>query len=246
MNALDAVLEEAFPEGLPQRLEVLVNRAIAEPLLADFKIGPIVAFGPVPAPTRLFISDQGESAQWERVVRAHWGGAFTDSFLRLAPDGVRRMLDSDGSSEAEIYLDDLQDHAAMEAATALIPPQCDAPAMCLTAYVESKKHSVVSRHTEWPNEVDGIEAARSLRDAGGLWGLRWMDGALVSAVWVSEARWKNSATEANAVAEALGAPAEWHAMLDALQQAGRVGYPDAIEFGVDGTIMVTLGVLPQK
>jgi hypothetical protein len=63
---------------------------------------------------------------------------------------------------------------------------------------------------------------------------------------VSEARWKNSATEANAAAEALGAPAEWHAMLDALQKAGRVGYPDAIEFGVDGTIMVTLGVLPQK
>ena len=81
MNALDAVLEEAFPEGLPQRLEVLVNRAIAEPLLADFKIGPIVAFGAVPAPTRLFISDQGEPAQWERVVRAHWGGAFTDAFL---------------------------------------------------------------------------------------------------------------------------------------------------------------------
>ena len=72
-----------------------------------------------------------------------------------------------------------------------------------------------------------------------------MDGALVSAVWVSEARWNNSATEANAVAEALGAPPEWHAMLDALQRAGRVGYPDAIEFGVDGTIMVTLGVLPQ-
>jgi len=245
MNVLDAVLEEAFPEGLPQRLEVLVNREIAEPLLADFKIGPIVAFGSVPAPSRLFVSDQGEPAQWERVVRAHWGGAFTDSILRLAPAGVRRMLDSDGSAEAEIYLDDLQDHAAMDAATALMPPQCDAPAMCLTAYVESKRHSVISRHTEWPVDVDRIEAARPLKSAGGLWGLRWMDGALVSAVWVSEARWKNTATEANAVAEALGPPPEWRAMLDILQQAGRVGYPDAIEFGVDGTIMVTLGVLPQ-
>jgi hypothetical protein len=248
MKLLDELLLIAFDEGLPQRLEVLLDRGIAEPLLADFKVGPIFSFGPVVRPTRLFVSDCGEADQWERVVRAHWGGGPLGALLALGQPGFRRMFDSDGSSAGELYLDDLQDHPALAEAEAARPPGLDAPVMCMTVFVQTGLRTIITRHSTFP--VEHLDASRMTslqpaRDAGGLWGLRWAKGELLSALWVSESRWRGDPERSRAVAEQLGAPAEWTESLRLLEQAGHQGYPDAIEFGLDGSIMVTLGVMPR-
>ena len=248
MNVLDELLITAFPEGLSQRLEVLVDRGLCGELLCDFKVGPIFGFGVLKRPTRLFVSDEGEPEQWERVIRAHWGGGPTGALLKLGTPGVRRMFDSDGSAAGELYLDDLQDHAALAEAETYRPLGVTAPVMCMTVFVDSGQRSIITRHASCPVEhpiVSRMSAVMGAKEAGGLWGLRWMSGELVSVLWISESRWRGNPEASQGVAAGLVPPAAWTESLTLLETAGLCGYPDAIEFGLDGQIMVTLGVMPR-
>ena len=82
--------------------------------------------------------------------------------------------------------------------------------------------------------------------AAGIWGLRWRNQSVSSVVWVSEARWTGTAAQATAIALQLGAPASWHACMDALSTHGLEGYPDAIELLPDGSADVTVGVIHRR
>ena len=249
MSVTQEMIEAALPGGVPPRIQAMIQHDVADGLLEDFKVGPILPFGTKDRPVRVAISDQGESAQWTEAVRRHWSGARPDDFLALAAPGVRRMIDTDGSAKAEIYLDDLQDHSALSAAELLRPPGDAGPAMCLTVTVPSGTRSLITRH-ETPPFLHLLgtlaESVADLVDQGaeGLWGLRWRMGAVVSVVWVTEARWRGTADVATDIALGLGAPDAWHRCIDVLNAHGRVGYPDAIELLADGSADVTLGVLP--
>ena len=243
------LLDAAFPDGVPPRIQNLVDSGVTDPLLADFKVGPILPALGSDRPVRVAVSDQGDPEGWAAAVRGGWGGARTEAILGLAAPDVRRMIDTDGSSKAEIYLDDLQDHGALEAAEALRQPGDAGPAMCLTATLPSGTRSLITRHTEPPFlHLLGTlaESTADLVDQGaaGIWGLRWRMGQVVSVVWVTEARWQGTAALANEIALGLGPPEGWHRCLRVLSEHGHQGYPDAIELLVDGTADLTLGVLP--
>jgi len=211
----------------------MVDSAVADALLEDFKVGPIFPFSGAARPVRVAISDQGESSRWTEALRQGWPGPRTDDFVSLATQGMRRMVDTDGSSKAEIYLDDLQDHEVLDAAEALREPGDEGRAMCLTTTLPSGTRSLITRHEQPPFlHLLGplAESVADLVDQGadGIWGLRWRMGLVVSVVWVTESRWRNTADLSNEIAVGLGAPEAWHACLDVLKGHGRVVYPDAI------------------
>lgn len=250
MSLTLAMLDAAFADGLPPRIQALVDPAAADALIEDFKVGPIFGFCGSPRPVRVAVSDQGAVERWTEAVRLGWPGPRTEDILSLAAPGVRRMVDTDGSNKAEIYLDDLQEHGELGAAEALRQPGDDGPAMCLTATIPSGTRSLITRHQTPPFlHLLGplAESVADLVDQGaeGLWGLRWRMGQVVSVVWVSEARWAGTADQANQIASSMGPPAAWHRCLDALSAHGQRGYPDAIELWADGTADVTLGVLAR-
>ena len=105
MSITQAMLEAVFPQGIPPRIEAMVQPAVADELLADFKVGPVLAFCGDARPVRVAISDQGEAERWTTAVLQQWPGSRTEDILSLAGPGVRRMVDTDGSDKAEIYLD---------------------------------------------------------------------------------------------------------------------------------------------
>ena len=245
------MVDAVFPSGVPPRIQRLIRPSVADALVEDFKVGPILAFGPVKRPPRVAVSDQGEPDAWTATVGDLWPGDSTRALLALATPGVRRMIDSDGLHSAEIYLDDLQDHAAIAAAEALRPPEDTGPVMCLTASVPSGLRSLITRHETPPfHYLRGTlaEQVAELVDLGaaGIWGLRWRNQSVSSVVWVSEARWTGTAAQATAIALQLGAPASWHACMDALSTHGLEGYPDAIELLPDGSADVTVGVIHRR
>jgi len=245
-----ALLHAVFPDGVPPRIEGLVDPAVADPLLAEFKVGPVLPTMGADRPVRVAVSDEGDVVHWAAAVRQGWPGACTEDILGLAGTAMRRMVDTDGSTKAEIYLDDLQDHDALEAAEALRQPGDMGPAMCLTSTLPSGTRSLITRHTDPPFLHLLGPLAESVADlvdqgAAGLWGLRWRLGQVVSVVWVTEARWQGTAALANEIALGLGPHAAWHRCMEVLAAQGRQGYPDAIEVLVDGTADLTLGVLPS-
>jgi hypothetical protein len=194
------------------------------------------------------VSDEAEAARWAQTVRQQWPGAATEALLGMSRPGMRRMVDTDGSTKAEIYLDDLQAHPPLDAAEALRSPGDVGPAMCLSTVIPSGTRSLITRHTEPPfvHLVGPLaEAAADLVDQGaeGVWGLRWRMGQLVSVVWVTEARWRKNPELANGVAAGLGLPRAWDRCCAVLEQAGHLGYPDAIELHADGRVDITLGAI---
>ncbi len=248
MSITSELLCAAFPAGVPQRIEDLVNPEAADALLVDFKVGPIVPAIGADRPVRVAVSDEAEEARWSEAVLRGWPGARTEDILGLAGPGVRRMVDTDGSTKAEIYLDDLQDHQALAAAQMLRQPGDMGPAMCLTSTLPSGTRSLITRHTEPPFVHLLGPLAESVADlvdqgASGLWGLRWCMGHVVSVVWVTEARWQNTAALANEIALGLGPQEAWHRCLQVLQTHGYQGYPDAIELLQDGSADLTMGAL---
>ena len=74
MSITQAMLQAALPDGTPPRIQALVQPAVADGLLADFKVGPIIPFGRSGRPVRVAVSDQGETAQWTEAVRLGWPG----------------------------------------------------------------------------------------------------------------------------------------------------------------------------
>jgi hypothetical protein len=219
---------------------------LAADFFCDFKVGPIYSLGPVQRPTRLYVSDEGEPGQWESVIRAHWGGGPLGALLKLGRPGVRRMFDSDGSATGELYLDDLQAHHTMQHALELRPAGVEAEIMCLTVFVDTGLRTVITRHPEFPVEHVDVSRMPSIQfavESGGVWGLRWAAGSLVSALWISECRWRGDPERAQAVVASIGESQQWKDSASLLGRQGFCAYADAIEFGVDGSIMATLGAL---
>jgi|GEM_PF-2027530 len=249
MSITSTLLEATFPDGVPERIAALVEPQATDALLEDFKLGPVFPFFGAKRPVRVAISDQGDPQRWAQAVRSGWPSPRTDDLLGLSTPGVRRMIDTDGSIQAELYLDDLQDHAPLSAAEALRQPGDDGPAMCLSATLPSGTRSLITRHEQPPFlHLLGTlaESVADLVDQGaeGIWGLRWRYGALHSVVWVTEARWRGNADQVNEIVASMGPHPGWDRCMSLLQECGRVGYPDAVELYQDGTADVTLGVLP--
>ena len=250
MSSTQAMLDAVFPAGVPSRIARLIRPEVADPLIEDFKVGPILAFGATDRPPRVAVSDQGEPEAWATAVQSQWPCAQTRDLLALSIPGMRRMIDTDGSDGAEIYLDDLQEHRAIAAVEALRPPEFAGDLMCLIATVPVGARSVITRHQSAPfHYLRGTlaEQVATLVDHGaaGIWGVRWCRGSVASVVWVSEARWSGTTDLARAIALHFGAPDSWHRCMSALRRHGLEGYPDAIEMFPDGTLDVTVGVLRQ-
>ena len=177
--------------------------SVADALVEDFKVGPILALGLSNVPP-VAVSDQGEPDAWTAAVGDLWPGDSTRALLALATPGVRRMIDSDGLHSAEIYLDDLQDHAAIAAAEALRPPEDTGPAMPHRLGPVGTP-SLITRHETPPfHYLRGTlaEQVAELVDLGaaGIWGPRWRNQSVSSVVWASEARWTGTAAQATAIA----------------------------------------------
>jgi hypothetical protein len=245
--AITALVAAAFDGEVPHRIGALIDPKVAGSLLADFKVGPVLPCGETDRRVRVAVSDQGESDRWASVVRENWSHAMAEEWLAMGA-GRRRMVDTDGSRLAEIYLDDLQDHPALPYAEAMRPPEDTAPVMCISVKVPSGTTSCVTRHTTPPFQylIGGLaEAVADLVDQGaeGLWGLRWRRGRPASVVWVTEARWRKNAEMVTAIADGLAVPAAWEACRAAMSRLGCVAYPDAIELYPDGTADLTVGVL---
>jgi hypothetical protein len=242
------LLNAALPGGIPARIQSLIQPQLADTLIEDFKVGPIFGFCGAQRPVRVAVSDQDEPERWASTVRKQWPGQPMEQILALSGPGVRRMIDTDGSSRAEVYLDDLQDHAALAAAEALREPGDEGALMCLTTTLPSGTRSLVTRHAQPPFMHLLGPLAESVADlvdqgAAGLWGLRWRMGLVVSVIWVSEARWTGTAELANQIATDLGPPPQWLVCQQLLSGHGLTGYPDAIELHIDETADVTMGVL---
>ncbi len=245
--AVTALLEAAFNGEIPRRIGALIDPEVAGPLLADFKVGPVLPCGDPDRPVRIAISDQGETERWSEVVRKTWSHAMTEEWLTMAA-GRRMMVDTDGSGSAEIYLDDLQDHPLLPHAQAMQPPGDDSAVMCISVKVPSGTTSCITRHTSPPFQylLGGLsEAVADLVDQGaeGLWGIRWRRGHPVSVVWVTEARWRNNAAAVTSIAAGLALPPTWDACVQAMADLGCVAYPDAVEIYPNGTADLTVGVL---
>jgi len=257
---IDALLDIVWPSGLPERLSNIVDRPLCAALLLDFKLGIILSVAPPPSggeaqarATRMALSDQGEAARWQQVVGQQWSPAEAARFLSLVEDGTRRMVDSDGSGEAVLYLDDLQ-----ATRHTLVPPPALAgqQLMCATLALPGARPGWLSRHADPPLELlDGALAdrTRSLLDLGavGLWALRWRDSEVEAVLWITESRWRKNAVTTQAVVKALleqsEAPPITTETLTALQHClspqGHRIYPDAVELAPDGVIDVTIGFL---
>ncbi|TNF34716.1 MAG: hypothetical protein EP329_06935 [Deltaproteobacteria bacterium] len=234
---VDALLALAFPDGVAPWLDALVDRDLCGRLLADFKLNPVLPRDPG-RPCRVALSDQGEPERWERLVLAAFPLRRTEVFAALSPPGARRMVDTDGET-AELYLDDLQ-----AVAHALPSPTAD-PLMCLTLTLPGGGRTSITRHGAPPLAA----APPALHDAirrlpGGVWGLRWKRDAVVSAVWVSEARWRGDHVEKTAAFAAAFPAQPRFAEVRALAAAhALVAYPDAVELHVDGRVDLTVGFL---
>jgi len=234
---VDALLAFAFPDGAPPWLDRLVDRELVARHLADFKLNPVLPRDPT-LPCRLALSDQGEVERWERGILAAFPGRRAQVFAALSPAGARRMIDTDGVT-AELYLDDLQ------AVPHELPSPTDDPLMCLTLSLPAGGRTSITRHDAPPLEaVTPALADRVRRLPGGVWGLRWRRDAIVSALWISEARWRGDHADKTSAFEAAFPDQPRLAELRALAaEHALVAYPDAVELHADGRVDLTVGFL---
>lgn len=235
---VDALISLAFPAGLPLWLDRLVDRELVARLLPDFKLNPVLPRDSA-LPLRVALSDKDEVSRWERLVLEAFPLRRTQAFAELSPPGARRMIDTDGAT-AELYLDDLQ------AVRHALPSPTDDPLMCLTLTLPGGGRTAITRHDAPP-----VALVPALGDAidrlpGGVWGVRWRRGAVLSAVWVSEARWRGDTEAKTAAFDAAFPDHPRFAAIRALAAAhGLVAYPDAVELGVDGRVDLTVGFVPD-
>lgn len=137
--------------------------------------------------------------------------------LALAPPGGRRMVDTDGV-RVDVYLDDLHLHGD--------PRMCDV----LDHPSGARSHLVFA---------DGPPPAWAALAGEGRFVRRL--GDRTSWLWVTEARWRGRVDVVAALAAAhLPSPPAWRALLAEVPGA----YLDGAELHPDGTIDLTLGVLP--
>ena len=218
-DRLQAVIAAA---GLrvPAWLDPLL-RAATRP--EDFDAGVILSSS---GRHRLYVSDRGDPAAWERLVRSRWPGA--GRLLDAAPPGVRRMLDTDGDPSpdglTEIYLDDLQERRP------------DLGLMCL---LWSSRWPGLARIRPVQQPPAHFAQAAGLQGEGKL-ALRTGSGP-THLLWVTEARWtgRHRAVLARARA-ARSLPDAWEAVADAVPGI----YIDAVDLHRDGTTDLTVGLLP--
>ena len=243
---LDQLLRTAFNGPVPALLDRLINREQAARVLVDrYVLAPILPFDEAP-PARFYVSDELDPPRWEQAIRETWPEHELAAFLALAPKGTRRMIDADGAGKAIVYLDDLQvvDHG--------LPPAAAGKLMCECLLLPSNIHERMSLHRDSPKPfLPDLLSAQYERlmelKAPGFWGLRWKDGEVVSLTWITESRWHGHTKRTNAILAQLGPRKAWFELLKMLESAGLIGYPDAVEFGVEGHAEVHLGICsPQR
>lgn len=257
---IDQLLDIIWPSGVPERLDRIVDRPLCASLLRDFKLGFILsvdtqstASEPRLRPTRMALSDQREPTPWQQAVGHQWPSAEAARFLNQVGAGSRRMVDSDGSTTAVLYLDDLQ-----ATSHELVPPGdlATLELMCATLTLPGEQRGWLTRHAEPPLKwLDGPlrERTHALLDLGavGLWALRWSGAEVEAVLWITESRWRGNADTAQAAVMALlkqnQAPpvaTETLATLQAcLAPLGHRIYPDAVELSPRGVIDLTIGFL---
>jgi hypothetical protein len=224
---LGGAVPPAFAELVPADLDLLG--------LQDFRASLVIPFDG--GPVRLAVADTGYPRAWEATVRARWPDPGLAAFLGRFP-GVRRMIDTDGSAVAEVFLDDLQVQGIAAGG---------APLMCLTRAVPSGVEGEIVR-LERPT-LDGLagEGRARLdtlvaRGASGIWGARRVRGQVVGFVWVTESRWRRDPERTRAIVESLGAPPAWRRVVETADRLGVRVYPDAVDWK-GGAFDVTVGVL---
>jgi hypothetical protein len=234
-NPIERLLVAAFGEVPRFVREIVAGHELCD--LESFAASVVFPFAD--RPVRIAASDRGIESRWERLVRARHAHPDLSAFLALGAPGVRRMLDTDGSDNAEIYLDDLPaEHGIPDAPSGVL--------MSATMYVPSGKRSFLVRH-ESPPLADVPDAARPTlealvdRGAQGRWATRIGDGACVGFLWISESRWRGDAKSTCAIADSLSPSAAWDSTKRVVLDLGWQPYPDAIEWTPRG-LDVTLGI----
>ncbi|MFO0570920.1 MAG: NAD(P)/FAD-dependent oxidoreductase [Polyangiaceae bacterium] len=227
---VDDVVKAVFPAGLPARLEPVLDPARSARALEDFKLNPVLRLPS--GPHRLALSDATEEASaWiERVTRA-FPEAGVREFFAEEPNAARRMLDTDGDS-AVFYLDDLHTQGRSET-------------MCLTLGTDGRR-SRITRPTTFDDAAlpDPVCSRRAelvaLGLTGGFWAMRSEGDAVVSAIWISESRYRKNADATAKLVDALGGGPVWERCRTAARTRGLTAYPDAIEIFADH-VEVTIG-----
>jgi hypothetical protein len=205
-------------------LRRLVRPAVAGPLLGEFKLGPIL---PTAGPPRLYLSWAGEKAAWLRRVRVAFPGEAVDRFLAEVPAGCRRMVDTDGE-RAELYLDDLHQTGAAE--------------ICRVLGWPGLERSVIVPAAALPGALEPLLGPFVAR--GGMLAERVGPGG-PRALWVSEARWRETLGEARAVLEREhGLPPRYAAVEAAAAAHGFRAYIDGID-AHDGVLDVSLAFVDE-
>ena len=233
------VLAQCFPNGVPDRIAQLVNLELADRFLVDYKLNPVLCFG-ADRPPRVAYSAQGEPTRWAEQVQQLWPNEQLGGFLARSAAEGRRMVDTDGSSTAVVYLDDLQDveHEI----------QSEHPVLCACVHLPEATVTMMTRHTEPPLHLLPPPWKARVQDlldrgASGLWGVRTQGNALVGVLWVTESRWRNNPQETVAIIEEFGPPPQWHSLRSVAERHGGMAYPDGVELRPDGSLDVTVGFL---
>ncbi len=233
---------QCYPEGLPGRLARLVDLSLSERLIADYKLNPVICFGADRTP-RVAYSAQGEPERWATQVQRLWPDETVPGFLKRAPPEGRRMVDTDGSKQAVVYLDDLQEVAHK------IPS--DQEVLCACIHVPRSTLTIMTRHTEPP--LDQLPEhwrvrVQALVDAGatGLWGIRRSRTSVMGVLWVTESRWRRTAEQTVAILEGLQPSDLWYRIAQVVRDRGGMAYPDGVELRPDGTVDVTVGFLTPE
>ena len=237
--ALERLLRAGFGGEVPERVRLLSGDAELE-ALEDFQLSLVFPFA---GGARVAASDRADPVAWERLVRDFYpeaGDFWVTGRAGRPPAGTRRMIDTDGSERADLYLDDLGD------APAGFPDAPPGPLIAATLHLPERELSFLTRQSapplaELPGEAR--RAAERLLELGarGLWGSRVRRQAVCGFLWVSESRWRKDADATRAIVEALDPPPAWWRARDVVTELGWKAYPDALEWTERG-LEVTLGV----
>lgn len=249
MSQLSALLPEllalAFRGPCPAALAELIRPEAWEDHGLKFKGGPIFPMGEPEASGRFFWSGQGEEAWWRAQVTRLWPDPELERFLSLVPSHGRKMIEI-SRDDAVVYLDDLQELPHD------LPSRAGAALMCMTYRPTSGRKEWITRHERPPMELlpEGLRrGVRALEGAGlgGIWPVRWVGEDPVSIMCVNEDRYRGVSLEPAARAvSTLWKDRRWSAFLDVCEAHGVQGYPDAIEWRLDGTAEVTGGVMTRS